>query len=270
MSDGPLLRGGAFNPDELFAYVEDGELLQRSGNGVVGVSLNGHGGTPGPPGPEGPQGEPGPAGPQGETGPQGVKGDTGAQGQQGATGSTGPEGPAGEDGADGAQGPQGIPGPEGPEGPEGPPGPGASPLDAWPVGSVFVTVSATSPVTLLGGGTWVAFGAGRVLVGLDSGDADFETAEETGGAKTVTLTEAQIPAHTHVQNAHTHNFLPRSSTTGSVSSIVTGTLDTSSTISGANQPHVQAATAVNQNTGGGGAHSNVQPYIVVRMWKRTA
>jgi microcystin-dependent protein len=148
-------------------------------------------------------------------------------------------------------------------------------LDAWPVGSVFLSVVSTSPATLLGGGTWAAFGAGKMLVGRDGNDTDFDTAEETGGSKTVTLTAAQsgLPQHTHVQDAHTHNFLPRSATTGGVSSIVTGTLDTSSTISGSNQPHVQSATAVNQNAGPSNAaeaHSNMPPYIVVYMWKRTA
>ena len=156
--------------------------------------------------------------------------------------------------------------------------------EAFPVGSVFISVVATNPATLLGYGAWVAFAAGRCLFGIDAGQTEFDTVRETGGAKTVTLTEAQIPAHTHVQNshnhtqdAHTHNFLPRSATTGAVSSIVTGTLDTSSTISGANQPHVQsavatnqAATATNQNTGGGGSHSNLPPYIVAYLWERTS
>jgi hypothetical protein len=151
--------------------------------------------------------------------------------------------------------------------------PGGS--EAFPVGAVFISVVSTNPNTLLGYGTWSAFGAGRVLVGLDAGDSDFNTAEETGGVKTVTLTGAQsgIAQHTHVQNAHTHDFLPRSATTGGVSSIVTGTLDTSSTISGANQPHVQAATAVNQNAGPANAaeaHINVQPYVVCYFWKRTS
>ena len=155
---------------------------------------------------------------------------------------------------------------------------------AWPVGSVFTSVVSTDPATLLGFGTWAALAPGRVLVGINAADSDFDTAEEVGGAKTVTLTATEMPAHTHVQNshnhtqdAHTHNFLPRSATTGSVSSIVTGTLDTSSTISGSNQPHVQsatatnqAATAVNQSTGGGAAHTNLQPYLVVYFWKRTA
>lgn len=63
-----------------------------------------------------------------------------------------------------------------------PGGPGG---EAFPVGSVFIGVVSTNPATLLGYGTWAAFGAGRVLVGLDSGDTDFDTVEETGGAKTV-------------------------------------------------------------------------------------
>jgi microcystin-dependent protein len=51
----------------------------------------------------------------------------------------------------------------------------------------------------LGFGTWAAFGAGRVLVGLDAGDVDFDTVEETGGAKTHTLTVDEMPSHTHTQ-----------------------------------------------------------------------
>ena len=66
----------------------------------------------------------------------------------------------------------------------------------YPVGSVYINASvSTNPATLLGFGTWTAFGAGRVLVGLDSTDTDFDSAEETGGAKTVTLTASQIPEH---------------------------------------------------------------------------
>jgi hypothetical protein len=59
----------------------------------------------------------------------------------------------------------------------------------WPVGSVFTTTSDSHPSNQLGFGAWEEFGAGRVLVGLDSGDVDFDTLEETGGAKTA--------AHTH-------------------------------------------------------------------------
>lgn len=124
--------------------------------------------------------------------------------------------------------------------------------EAFPVGSVFIAVVSTNPATLLGYGTWAAFGAGRVLVGLDAADPDFDTVEEIGGAKTHTLTEAEIPAHTHTQDAPTsasggsRRFATDTNASGSVSDGTTG------------------------STGGGGAHNNLQPYIVVYMWKRTA
>ena len=143
--------------------------------------------------------------------------------------------------------------------------PGGS--EAFPIGSVFLAVVSTSPATLLGYGTWSAFGAGRMLVGRDAGDVDFDTAEETGGAKTHTLTSAETPSHTHVQDAHTHtqdshnhtqdahthtqnahNHSQRyhSATTGPLSGLTTAP-DTSSNTP-TNYGLVTAdATAVNQN-----------------------
>jgi hypothetical protein len=120
----------------------------------------------------------------------------------------------------------------------------------YPVGSIYINASvSTNPATLLGFGTWVAFGAGKVMVGLDSSDTDFDTAEETGGAKTHTLTVNEIPAHTH-------------------------TLDTSDQPAGTGSLEVAGGSPVGtkdtQSTGGGQAHNNLQPYIVVYMWKRTA
>ena len=152
----------------------------------------------------------------------------------------------------------------------------------YPIGSIYISVDSADPGTLFGG-TWEAFGAGRVLVGLDSGDTDFDTAEETGGAKTHTLTVTEMPVHTHVQNSHnhtqdSHNHVIRSqtATTGSATSYEHGTLDTSSAETEATEvtdgkiATNQAATAVNQNAGSDGAHNNLQPYIVVYMFKRTA
>jgi hypothetical protein len=63
-------------------------------------------------------------------------------------------------------------------------GGGSSPL---PVGSIHISISPTNPGTSLGYGTWVAFGTGRFLVGIDTSDTDFDTAEETGGSKTATF-----------------------------------------------------------------------------------
>jgi hypothetical protein len=137
----------------------------------------------------------------------------------------------------------------------------------YPVGAIFVSVVNTNPATLLGFGTWAAFGAGRCLVGVDAGDTDFDAAEKTGGAKTVTLTEAQMPSHTHTQNAHSHVQQVNSTATGGVSGY---TADTSTNNIVASGISTQNTTATNQNTGGGQAHSNVQPFIAVYLWKRTA
>ena len=127
--------------------------------------------------------------------------------------------------------------------------------NAYPVGSVYLNASDnTNPATLLGFGTWVAFGAGRVLVGLDSGDSDFDTAEETGGAKTHTLTVDEIPAHTH--------------TTQDRYVVVGGSAANMNDAD--NQGQYTERTVTSSSTGGGSAHNNVQPYIVVHMWKRTA
>lgn len=174
-------------------------------------------------------------------------------------------------------------GPQGPQGEQGPAGQdGSGDISAaWPVGSVFISVVSTNPATLLGFGTWQPFAAGRVLVGLDPDDAAFDTVEETGGAKTHALTVNEMPSHTHVQDAHNHTqnahshvqSLPTSQTGGQSS----GTRDTSTNGSGtdalstaATTATNQAATATNQNTGGGAAHNNLQPFVVVFMFKRTA
>jgi hypothetical protein len=127
--------------------------------------------------------------------------------------------------------------------------------DVYPVGSIFLSVVSTNPATLLGVGTWAALAAGRMLVGINGADPDFDTVEETGGAKTHTLTVPEIPGHTHVVTSQT-------ATTGTATSYEHGTLDTSST--------ENEATEVTGSTGGGGAHNNMPPYLVVYMWKRTA
>ena len=123
----------------------------------------------------------------------------------------------------------------------------------YPIGAIYTSVVSTSPATLFGFGTWSAFGAGRVLVGIDAGQTEFDVVEETGGAKTHTLQTTEIPAHTHVIN------VPSSASGGTLKIA----LDT-------NASGAQDSGSVTGSTGGGGAHNNLQPYIVVYMWKRTA
>lgn len=141
----------------------------------------------------------------------------------------------------------------------------ADPSAAWPIGSVFTSLVAANPTALLGFGTWVALGAGRVLVGLDAAQDEFNTLRGTGGAKTHTLTVAEMPSHTHIQNTHSHTR-PTASTVGtSTAQVARGSTTAAGTVTVADP-----VAAVNQNTGGGGAHNNLQPYLVVRFWERTA
>jgi microcystin-dependent protein len=163
-------------------------------------------------------------------------------------------------------------------------------VQAFPVGSIFVAVVSTNPATLLGYGTWSAFGTGRTLVGIDSGQAEFDTVEETGGAKTHTLVTGEIPSHDHggatgTEGAHSHSHAH--TVRGDVSLVRLRQGDANLAATGAAQRTILGganetigtdtdATAGSSHShtvsaqGGGGAHQNLQPYIVVYMWKRTA
>ena len=128
---------------------------------------------------------------------------------------------------------------------------------AYPIGSVYINASnSTNPASLLGFGTWSAFGAGKVMVGLDAGDTSFDTAGETGGEKTHTLTVAEMPSHNHNSGDLDNAVGTRSWGTGP------------DRFSIGNVTGYPIGTIVNK--GGGQAHNNLPPYIVVYFWKRTA
>jgi hypothetical protein len=137
-----------------------------------------------------------------------------------------------------------------------------------PVGSVYMTTNSANPSTYLGFGTWAAWGSGRVPVGVDVGQTEFDTVEETGGAKTHTLVTGEMPSHNHSMG--TINRL------ANVGNVVAGAT-TFDDWPGSSGP-ISATDAIVGNswtgsmgmTGGGGAHNNLQPYITCYMWKRTA
>jgi microcystin-dependent protein len=76
----------------------------------------------------------------------------------------------------------------------------------YPVGSLYFNASnAANPASLFGFGTWVEFGPGRAVVCYNAAEAEFNGAEKTGGVKAHTLSAAEMPYHTHVQDAHAHS-----------------------------------------------------------------
>lgn len=206
----------------------------------------------------------------------------------------------------------------------------------YPIGSIYINASSTSnPSSLMGFGTWVEFGAGRVLVGLNASDALFDALEETGGSKdaivvshthTVTstgTTASSLGSHSHTfsgtssgQSA-THNHGASSSVSdpghlhglvawgaqggqntsggnpaygtvpGSTTNTATTGVSVSTSIGYASNDHTHtysgttssqdlahthtvSVSGTTASTGSSGTNANLQPYIVVKMWKRTA
>jgi hypothetical protein len=165
-----------------------------------------------------------------------------------------------------------------------------------PVGSIYMNATnAANPGTYLGFGTWAAFGAGRVPVGFNAANPLFDTAEETGGSYDATLvshnhtgtTGGQSADHSHSgttagAGAHSHtytNYVPeRDAGSG-------GFLDndtrfvTNNTSAVGDHTHSFGTGGVSanhnhdfttSNNGLSATNANIQPYITVYMWKRTA
>lgn len=152
----------------------------------------------------------------------------------------------------------------------------------YPIGSIYMSVNSTNPSNLFGG-SWESWGTGKVPVGIDASQSEFNAVEKTGGQKNVKLTVDQMPTHTHIQNAHSHNI---NEVNGENNIVASGGYNNNGNEWGANfiyggQPgswgftnvssfNTRNATATNQETGGNKEHSNLQPYITCYMWKRTA
>ena len=134
----------------------------------------------------------------------------------------------------------------------------------YPVGSIYMSVTdnTVAKVEARFGGTWVAFGAGRTLVGVNANETEFNSVEKTGGEKKHTLNRSEIPSHNHgiglnqTGSVHFTGFWHLKLTTGT-------------DIKNTNADETIGDTATNFD-GGGQAHNNLQPYVTVYMYKRTA
>lgn len=142
-----------------------------------------------------------------------------------------------------------------------------------PVGSIYMSTSATNPTNLFGG-TWVAWGAGRVPVGFSGGDGNFNSSEKTGGSKTINIqhnhglsnaraavgradSSTSTISYTAGGNPHNVYFDREFSYWGGIAGVSKHATDT-------------AKIYGNTDNGGSTAASVLQPYITCYMWKRTA
>ena len=125
----------------------------------------------------------------------------------------------------------------------------------YPVGSIYMsaTMSTAEEVQTTFGGTWEAWGSGRVPVGVNPEDTDFDTVEETGGEKTHTLTVEEMPSHRH-NIGQTYSGYRLYQDGSAPNGIYTG----------------YATSEPTNYVGGGEAHNNLQPYITCYMFKRIA
>ena len=123
----------------------------------------------------------------------------------------------------------------------------------YPVGSIYFSVSSTSPSSIIGG-TWTAIPAGTFLCGAGSG----YSALSTGGQAAVTLTIAEMPEHNH-----TYDGLARYTITGNGMAAVGYNIQNYDDI-------VSHGFYKNSSVGGGDSHENRPPYIAVYIWRRTA
>jgi hypothetical protein len=138
-----------------------------------------------------------------------------------------------------------------------------------PVGSIYTSTSSTNPGTAFGFGTWVAFGAGRVMIGNGGGFS----AGATGGSA-----DAVVVSHTHTATSsvsdpgHIHAMSPNADgySAGNTSNSVRGagggsySFSTQSATTG-----ITVGTSISTE-GVSGTNANLQPYVVVYMWNRTA
>lgn len=120
----------------------------------------------------------------------------------------------------------------------------------YPVGSIYVSTSGTFNPNTAWGGTWVKTAKGRCLIGAN----DTYPLGSTGGETTHTLTVAEMPSHKH----NTNDWV-----------LGGGGTNAEIQMGGKYYAHWYGNDIIS-NTGGGQAHNNMQPYLAVYIWERTA
>jgi hypothetical protein len=156
----------------------------------------------------------------------------------------------------------------------------ASKKDLYPVGSIFTSASSnhntpSNVASALGFGTWQAYGHGRVLVGK-ANSGTFSTAGSTTGAETITLSDTQVPVRDHKHFVFRNGEVPfnigavtSSTATASYGHDGSESYNARKSASSFQAPNV-GLTSIPETNPSVSAHSNLQPSVVVYMWKRTA
>jgi hypothetical protein len=121
-----------------------------------------------------------------------------------------------------------------------------------PVGWIEITAVNMNPANRYPGTVWEPYGAGRVLVGVDTNQTEFNVVEKTGGEKTHTLTVNEMPSHTHSIYKYSGN----------------NAASTGSRVAHGYWENRLDNTISSNSTGGGASHNNLQPYITCYMFKR--
>ena len=133
----------------------------------------------------------------------------------------------------------------------------------YPVGHIIMSANSANPSTYLGFGTWVAWGSGRVPIGVNTSNTDLNASDKTGGASSVSIQHA----HTESVGADdTKMYLTAGSDGGTYGSTVVG----AKTRMVWNGTPASGPTRLNHTNTATQSVSTMQPYITCYMWKRTA
>lgn len=144
------------------------------------------------------------------------------------------------------------------------------PLTIWPVGSIWMSVENIDPTTIIGG-EWIAWGSGRVPVGVDQNQEEFNEVEKTGGEKSAPLHTHTTPNHKHtisVANGGSHTHKVKAAKTTKTGG--TATRATATEAGGTHKHTLSQESSGGGKTGGSGGtgSGNLQPYITCYMFKR--